>query len=84
MAKQKKPQKPDPCPECTMVNFHKLDCTQNPANGATSPLDPTACDRCGEPSEEVLECPSCNETVCTDRCMAGRGVRCFNCEDARW
>jgi len=43
------------------------------------------CPRCGEkfdPEEDGLEkCPECEETVCTANCIAGKHVRCFQCEE---
>lgn len=85
--KSKKPKKTrEPtCPECKMAGFHKLDCTQDPTRVGTSLLVPTACPRCEEPTPgEILKCPACGERVCTDRCIAGRKVKCFKCEDAGW
>lgn len=42
------------------------------------------CDGCGETvpgSDELVECPACGVRKCTTRCIAGRGVRCFECEE---
>lgn len=44
------------------------------------------CPRCSEKidpeRDELLKCPECEEEVCTARCIAGRNVRCFQCEEA--
>ena len=44
------------------------------------------CSRCQEKidteRDELLRCPQCEEVVCTARCIAGRNVRCFQCEES--
>lgn len=42
------------------------------------------CIRCGEvvpAGDELVECPTCGERVCTAHCIAGRWVSCFQCEE---
>lgn len=38
------------------------------------------CDQC-EREAALIECPECGDRCC-DNCIAGVGVRCFQCEEA--
>ena len=45
---------------------------------------PLRCPRCAEKvhdGDEVLRCPDCGEECCTAFCIAGKNVRCFQCEE---
>lgn len=42
------------------------------------------CYRCGKRPKEgvqLLECRACHDIVCTASCIAGVGVKCFQCEE---
>ena len=43
------------------------------------------CPRCEQlipVGEALFVCPRCDELVCTARCIAGRNVACFQCEES--
>jgi hypothetical protein len=40
------------------------------------------CPKCGQPTKQVLECPTCNSEGCVERCnAAGRGSPCNACDE---
>lgn len=40
------------------------------------------CPRCGQPTEQILECPACHREGCTERCITGgKGTSCNECDD---
>lgn len=39
------------------------------------------CEGCGELAHETEECPTCESRLCLN-CIAGKGVPCFQCEEA--
>lgn len=40
------------------------------------------CPRCGQETEQVLECPVCHREGCTERCNAGGvGTPCNKCDE---
>ena len=43
------------------------------------------CPRCGQETEQILECPVCRRDGCAERCIAGgRGTPCNECDDQSW
>jgi len=40
------------------------------------------CEGCGEQAEDTEECPDCERRLCTNNCIAGKAVSCFQCEEA--
>ncbi len=54
------------------------------ARAARAPSVERFCDKCGDPvgrGDDVVECPQCGVPCCTTRCIAGRNVMCFQCEE---
>jgi hypothetical protein len=65
-----------------MTHSRKSRCFRK-AKGDKPPAMPVlnTCPRCNEPATDFERCPECEEAVCTDRCIAGKLVRCFECEE---
>lgn len=42
----------------------------------------TKCPKCGEVTEQIIECPRCGGCGCVERCIpAGKGTICVECEE---
>lgn len=44
--------------------------------------EPKPCPSCGQPTEQTVVCPVCENEKCVERCIAGNGVACFGCEES--
>lgn len=76
------------CPECSehLPSRRESDCETCEEEKRPRPGKFERCPRCRAKvgkGDEIIACPSCGEACCTVACIAGRNVRCFDCEEGR-
>lgn len=49
---------------------------------APEPVTVSRCPSCDQPRGDEVECPSCHQLKLTCCGIAGRNVRCFECEES--